>query len=55
MDKIVHRAKWLNDRGDCRPLCRPRGPKVDYSKEQSATEDTRVTCRKCLALIENAR
>ena len=51
MDKIVHRAKWLNDKGECRPLCRPRGPVVDYSKEQSAMEDKRVTCPKCLRLL----
>ena len=51
MDKVVHRAKWLNDKGECRPLCRPRGPVVDYSKEQSAVEDKRVTCPKCLRLL----
>lgn len=50
-DKIVHRAKWLNDKGEWRPLCRPRGPVVNYAKERSATEDKRVTCEKCLALL----
>lgn len=50
--KIVHRAKWLNDRGECRPLCRPRGPAINYAKEQSAIEDKWVTCAKCLASIK---
>jgi hypothetical protein len=54
MEKIVHRGKWLNDKGECRPLCRPRGPVVNYAKEQSAMEDSRVTCAECLALIKKA-
>src|SRR5579864_528976 len=50
--KIVHRAKWLNANGDCRPLCRPKGPIIDYAKEQSAIEDSRVTCPRCRALLK---
>jgi len=51
-DKVVHRAQWLNERGDCRPLCRPRGPAVNYAREQSSMDDRHVTCAKCRALID---
>jgi hypothetical protein len=46
--KVVHRAGWLNDKGHCRPRCRPNGPKVNYAKEQSTTVDKYVTCKKCM-------
>lgn len=54
-DKIVHRGKWLGPNGACRPLCRPKGPAVDYSKEQSALEDHRVTCPKCIKKLAESK
>lgn len=50
--KIYHKAKLVRDNGDVSPLCATVPKKINMTKETWTTDNSAVTCKKCLAKIQ---
>ena len=55
MNKTIHRASKINNKGEASALCFKRDHPIDLNRASWTIRDDLVTCQKCKALIKSSQ